>query len=82
MGNRRYRAPFCYVTCTDISGAGYIWRGTVDSGYNFTEAVHIPCASFPHGLDAYGDLFAYTSYGESALYIDRREVFEAAAARV
>ena len=64
-----YHAPYCFVTCTDLSGAGSILRCKVEPDYSLTEPVHIPCASFPHGLAIHGDLFAYTSYGESALYI-------------
>jgi hypothetical protein len=64
-----YHAPYCFVTCTDLSGTGSILRCKVESDYSLTEQVHIPCASFPHGLAIHGDLFAYTSYGESALYI-------------
>lgn len=64
-----YHAPYCYVTCTDVRGAGYIFRSKID-GYNFTEITHIPCAGFPHGLAIYGDKFAYTSYAESALFIE------------
>ena len=65
-----YHAPYCYVTCTDVGGAGYIFRSKIDSDYNFTEITHIPCAGFPHGLAIHGDKFAYTSYTESALYIE------------
>lgn len=64
-----YHAPYCYVTCTDVRGTGYIFRSKID-GYNFTEVTHIPCAGFPHGLAIYGDKFAYTSYTESALFIE------------
>jgi hypothetical protein len=64
-----YRAPFCYVTYTDMSGQGFILRSKISEGYNFTEITFIPCAGFPHGLATYGDKFAYTSYEETALYI-------------
>jgi hypothetical protein len=64
-----YHAPYCYVSCTDVGGTGYIFRSKID-GYNFTEITHIPCAGFPHGLAIYGDKLAYTSYTESALFIE------------
>jgi hypothetical protein len=64
-----YHAPHCYVTCTDVGGTGYIFRSKID-GYNFTEITEIPCAAFPHGLSIHGDKFTYTSYSESAVFID------------
>ena len=64
-----YQAPYCFVTCTDQTGTGTILRCKVEPDFSLSEPVHIPCASFPHGLAIHGDLFAYTSYGESALYI-------------
>ena len=69
-----YNAPYCYVTCTDVGGAGYIFRSNIDE-YTFTEITHIPCAGFPHGLAIRGDMFAYTSYGESALFIESLATF-------
>jgi hypothetical protein len=65
-----YVAPFCFVTCNDADGNGYIWRSTIDSSYQFTEVKTFPCAGFPHGLALRGDRFAYTSYSESALIIE------------
>lgn len=70
-----YQAPYCYVTCTDVGGKGYIFRSKIDSGYHFTEITYIPCAGFPHGLSIHGDKFAYTSYSESVLYIDYLDNF-------
>lgn len=70
-----YHAPFCYVTCTRIDGSGYILRSKINAAYEFTEIIHIPCAGFPHGLAIYKHLFAYTSYSESAIYIDEYDTF-------
>lgn len=65
-----FKSPHCYVTCTDSSGNGYILQASIDiANQTISNMVHMPCAGFPHGLDIHGDLFAYTSYSESALYI-------------
>ncbi len=67
-----YDAPHCYVTCTDSDGNGFIMRGTIDAiAKKISEAVHIPCHGFPHGIDIANGCIAYTSYTESALYICR-----------
>ena len=65
-----YAAPYCFVTYTDIDGTGYIWRSKINSSYQFTEVKKIPCAGFPHGLALRDKTFAYTSYSDSALYIE------------
>lgn len=65
-----YVAPHCFVTCADIDGTGYIWRSKIDAVHQFTEVKKIPCAGFPHGLALRGRIFAYTSYSDSALYIE------------
>jgi hypothetical protein len=66
-----YRAPFCFVSHTDMHGKGSILRGRVTADFKITDITLIPCAGFPHGLAIHGELFAYTSYGESALYIQK-----------
>ena len=67
-----YRSPYCYITCADCDGQGYIWKCRLDADFKFGESIKISCAGFPHGMDIYGDMFAYTSYTESALYIMRK----------
>lgn len=65
-----YKAPFCYVTCTDVSGVGYILRLSIDLvARTFTDPVYIPCAGFPHGISIYNNMLAFTSYATSSLYI-------------
>jgi hypothetical protein len=63
-----YNAPYCYVTCTNSDGSGYLFRSKID-GYTFSEPTSISCAGFPHGIAIYKNLIAYTSYTDSALYI-------------
>ncbi len=63
-----YNTPYCYVTCTNSDGSGYIFRAKIES-CTFSEEVSMPCAGFPHGIAIYENLFAYTSYSDSALYI-------------
>jgi hypothetical protein len=65
-----YMAPYCFITCAKIDGTGYIWRAKIDNSYQFTQMKHISCAGFPHGLALRDHTFAYTSYDESALYIE------------
>jgi hypothetical protein len=67
-----YHAPFCYVTCTDSNGNGFILRGLIDNvTKQIVEIKHMPCKGFPHGIDIAHGCIAYTSYTESALYIYR-----------
>jgi hypothetical protein len=66
-----YTGEYCFVTFTDARGSGYLLRCCIDTNYNFTDVTKIPCAGFPHGVAVRGELFAYTSYTESALYIGR-----------
>jgi hypothetical protein len=78
-----YHVPYCYVTCTNIQGNGYIFRSKLvplsSSGsglaYNFTENVHVQCAGFPHGIAIHGDMIAYTSYSDSAVFIHKYSDF-------
>jgi hypothetical protein len=70
-----YIYPYCYVTCTTQTGEGYILKSKLDGQYNFTDITEIPCAKFPHGITYYKNLLAYTSYGESSVYIYTLEEF-------
>jgi hypothetical protein len=65
-----YNYPYCYVTYTKKTGEGYILKSKLDAYYNLTDITEIPCANFPHGIALYKNLLAYTSYGESAIYIE------------
>lgn len=64
-----YLHAHCFVTCTPSTGESYIFHAKLDSQYNFTDPTNIPCAPFPHGISIYNDILAYSSYGESAIYI-------------
>lgn len=66
-----YDKSYCYVTCTEANGSGFILRFKLDCNYNFTDIIKIPCAGFPHGIAIYNDLISYTSYTESALFIHK-----------
>lgn len=68
---------YCYVTCARCDGTGYIWRAKLDADYNFTDVKELPAAGFPHGIAVRNKMLAYTSYTESALYIQPLEKYEA-----
>lgn len=70
-----YDGDCCYVTCTAADGSGYILCCTFTEDYEFTDIKKIPCAGFPHGVAVRGDMIAYTSYSESALYIHKLSDF-------
>jgi hypothetical protein len=60
-----------YVTATDSEGIGYILRLNISLDYEFIGISRIEAAGFPHGVDISGGVLAYTSYTESALYIQK-----------
>lgn len=65
-----YNAPYCFVTCANSSGVGYILRLSVNlTEYIFTDCVQFPCEGFPHGICVYNNKLAYTSYSKSSVYI-------------
>jgi hypothetical protein len=67
----------CYVTCTATDGSGFIFCSQFNTAYEFINMKKVPCAGFPHGVAVHGDLIAYTSYSESALYIMTLKEFHA-----
>lgn len=59
-----------YVTGQNIV-SGIIYKGTIDFLNNkILDIKEINVLDFPHGVDIYENLFAYTSYGNDSLIID------------
>lgn len=62
-----------YVTTHD-EFSGKIYKGTIDlTNKKIIFLKNFIVDDFPHGLDIYEDLFAYTSYGTNSLNIDYLE---------
>jgi hypothetical protein len=62
---------YCYVTCTDACGNGYILRCKITPEYRLTEPMRYDTDGFPHGIDIHNGLFSYTSYSESSVHIKK-----------
>ncbi len=61
---------FFYITTQDEE-SGKIYKGTIDLIHNKIIMLNkIVVDDFPHGLDIYQDLFAYTSYGTDSVNIE------------
>lgn len=63
-----------FITVSDTRG-GAILHGTVGSAGTIESLRRIPVEDFPHGINMFGSLIAYTSYKTSALYIYRLSDF-------
>jgi hypothetical protein len=59
-----------FVTVSDRQG-GAILHGTVGDSGTIDTLRRIPVEDFPHGINIFGSLIAYTSYETSALYIHK-----------
>jgi hypothetical protein len=60
---------YCYITCTNANGVGYILRCRITPGYKFAEPAMFPTEGFPHGIAIHNGLLAYTSYTDSSLTV-------------
>jgi hypothetical protein len=64
-------ADYCYITCTNASGGGFILRCTISDKYKLVNPSYTHTAGFPHGICIRNGLLAYTSYADSSLMISR-----------
>jgi len=62
---------YCYTTCTDMHGNGYILRCMISNMYHITDPAYTTTADFPHGICIRKGLLAYTSYRDSTVVISR-----------
>ncbi len=70
-----YRNNYFYITGQNET-SGIIYKGCVDiNNQKILNIKEINVFDFPHGLDIYDGLFAYTSYGNESLIIDNLENF-------
>jgi hypothetical protein len=61
-----------FYVCGSTTKGDYIYYGEVKDNkiVNFGQVEAEP---FPHGIDIYGDMIAYTSYGNDSVYIQKLE---------
>lgn len=70
-----YNNKFFYVTGQDEE-SGKIYKGTIDlTNKKIILLENFIVDDFPHGLDIYEDLFAYTSYGTDSVIIEPLEKY-------